>query len=674
MPPFPSLLIANRGEIACRIMKTAKRLGIRTIAVYSDADRNARHVALADEAHGIGPAAAAESYLSIEKIIAAAKRAGASAIHPGYGFLSERAEFAEACAKASIVFVGPPPGAIRSMGLKGEAKALMEKAGVPISPGYHGVRQEADFLREKAYEIGYPVLIKAVAGGGGKGMRRVDKAIEFEAALESAVREATSSFGDGRVLVEKFIQNPRHIEIQVFADSHGNAVSLFERDCSLQRRHQKVIEEAPAPGMNEAVRARMGEAARVAALAVGYVGAGTVEFIVDGSSGLKPDGFYFMEMNTRLQVEHPVTEAIIGHDLVEWQLRVAAGEMLPRLQNELTITGHAVEARLYAEDHENGFLPSTGHLWHLAFPPSTEGEIAHRGLRVDTGVRAGDEVSPYYDPMIAKIIAHGATRDEALDRLSSALQSTYVAGPKTNAAFLRALADHGEFRAGRFDTGFIERHGEALGAVARPPSQEAIAAGVSCLVEAGCEAVDERWRERASAIGDWVSPFDIGDGFQLGGRREVVISVEVDGADQRVEVITDRSGRHVRVNGTQIGAPRLPLMTVESADGVYVLEGGRQCLVRLPDFSAALADTGESADGLIKAPMHGKVTSIFVAAGQPVAKGDKLMVVEAMKMEHALIAAFDGTIGTIHAALGDQVAQGAGLLTVQKSDASTKTG
>ena len=674
MPLFSSLLIANRGEIACRIIKTAKRLGMRTIAVYSQADRHSRHVALADEAHPIGPAAAADSYLSIDKVIAAAKAAGAGAIHPGYGFLSERAEFAEACALAGIVFVGPPPGAIRAMGLKGEAKALMEKAGVPISPGYHGTRQEPDFLREKAYEIGYPVLIKAVAGGGGKGMRRVDKAIEFEAALESAVREATSSFGDGRVLVEKFIQNPRHIEIQVFADSHGNAVSLFERDCSLQRRHQKVIEEAPAPGMSEAVRARMGEAARAAALAVGYVGAGTVEFIVDGSGGVKPDGFYFMEMNTRLQVEHPVTEAIIGHDLVEWQLRVAAGERLPKLQDDLSINGHAVEARLYAEDPENGFLPSTGHLWHLAFPASLEGEVAHRGLRVDTGVRTGDEVSPYYDPMIAKIIAHGATRDEALDRLSSALRETYVAGPKTNAAFLRALADHGEFRAGRFDTAFIERHGEALGAVARPPSREAIATGVSRLIDARCEAVDERWRERASAIGDWVSPFDIGDGFQLGGRREVVMRVEADGVDQRVEVMTDRSGRHVCVGGTLVSTPTLPLMTVESADGVFVLEGGRQCLVRLPDFSVALAHAGEEGDGLIKAPMHGKVTAIFVAPGQAVAKGDKLMVVEAMKMEHALTAAFEGTIGAIHAALGDQVGQGAALLTVHKSKAPAKTG
>ena len=674
MPLFSSLLIANRGEIACRIIKTAKRLGMRTIAVYSQADRHSRHVALADEAHPIGPAAAADSYLAIDKVIAAAKAAGAGAIHPGYGFLSERAEFAEACALAGIVFVGPPPGAIRAMGLKGEAKALMEKAGVPISPGYHGTRQEPDFLREKAYEIGYPVLIKAVAGGGGKGMRRVDKAIEFEAALESAVREATSSFGDGRVLVEKFIQNPRHIEIQVFADSHGNAVSLFERDCSLQRRHQKVIEEAPAPGMSEAVRARMGEAARAAALAVGYVGAGTVEFIVDGSGGVKPDGFYFMEMNTRLQVEHPVTEAIIGHDLVEWQLRVAAGERLPKLQDDLSINGHAVEARLYAEDPENGFLPSTGHLWHLAFPASLEGEVAHRGLRVDTGVRTGDEVSPYYDPMIAKIIAHGATRDEALDRLSSALRETYVAGPKTNAAFLRALADHGEFRAGRFDTAFIERHGEALGAVARPPSREAIATGVSRLIDARCEAVDERWRERASAIGDWVSPFDIGDGFQLGGRREVVMRVEADGVDQRVEVMTDRSGRHVCVGGTLVSTPTLPLMTVESADGVFVLEGGRQCLVRLPDFSVALAHAGEGGDGLIKAPMHGKVTAIFVAPGQAVAKGDKLMVVEAMKMEHALTAAFEGTIGAIHAALGDQVGQGAALLTVHKSKAPTKTG
>src|SRR3954466_5942557 len=420
-----SVLIANRGEIACRIIRTAKRLGMRTIAVFSDADAGALFVKLADEAHPIGPAAASQSYLSIDKIIAAAKRSGAPCIHPGYGFLSERAEFAEACAANGIVFVGPPASAIRAMGLKDAAKALVAQAGVPIVPGYHGSRQEPDFLRQKAYEIGYPVLIKAVAGGGGKGMRRVDKAAEFEAALESAQREAASAFGDPRVLVEKYILSPRHIEMQVFADAHGNVVHLFERDCSLQRRHQKVIEEAPAPGMTPEMREVMGRAAVEAARAVGYVGAGTVEFIADGREGLLPDRFYFMEMNTRLQVEHPVTEAITGLDLVELQFRVASGERLPFRQEDLAIDGHAVEARLYAEDPEKDFLPSTGRLWALEFP---QGE----GIRIETGVEAGAEVTPYYDPMIAKVIAHGTTREEALDKLADALGQTIVAGPKTN--------------------------------------------------------------------------------------------------------------------------------------------------------------------------------------------------------------------------------------------------
>jgi 3-methylcrotonyl-CoA carboxylase alpha subunit len=407
-----SVLIANRGEIACRIIRTAKRLGMRTIAVHSDADARALFVAMADEAHPIGPAAARESYLDIGKIIAAAKASGAACIHPGYGFLSERAEFAEACAANGIVFVGPPASAIRAMGLKDAAKALVAKAGVPVVPGYHGVHQEPEFLRGEAGRIGYPVLIKAVAGGGGKGMRRVESAAEFEAALASAQREGLSAFGDPRVLVEKYVLSPRHVEIQVFADRHGNVVHLFERDCSLQRRHQKVIEEAPAPGITPEMRAVMGKAAVEAARAVGYAGAGTVEFIADGREGLLPDRFWFMEMNTRLQVEHPVTEAITGLDLVELQFRVAAGETLPFGQDDLAIDGHAVEARLYAEDPEKGFLPSTGKLWALQFP-------AGEGVRIDTGVAEGDAVTPFYDPMIAKVIAHGASRDEARRPISA---------------------------------------------------------------------------------------------------------------------------------------------------------------------------------------------------------------------------------------------------------------
>src|ERR671912_1946968 len=474
MEMLDSVLIANRGEIACRIIKTAKRLGMRTIAVYSEADAGALFVQMADEAHLIGPAAARESYLQVDRIIEVAKRTGAASIHPGYGFLSERAEFAEACEANGIVFVGPPASAIRAMGLKDAAKALASQAGVPVVPGYHGSRQEPDFLRQKAYEIGYPVLIKAVAGGGGKGMRRVDKAAEFDAALESAQREAASAFGDPRVLVKKSVLSPRHIEIQVFADKHGNVVHLFERDCSLQRRHQKVIEEAPAPGMTAQMRAAMGKAAVEAARAVGYVSAGTIEFIADGREGLRPDRFYFMEMNTRLQVEHPVTEAITGLDLVELQFRIAAGERLPFGQHELRMDGHAVEARLYAEDPEKGFLPSTGKLWALRFP---DGEA----IRIDTGVKEGDSVTPFYDPMIAKVIAHGATRDEALDKLSDALGKTAVAGPKTNLAFLKGLCDAPEFRAGRFDTGFIDANLGALGAVEQRLDAAAVAAGAARL-------------------------------------------------------------------------------------------------------------------------------------------------------------------------------------------------
>jgi 3-methylcrotonyl-CoA carboxylase alpha subunit len=459
---FASVLIANRGEIAVRIARTARRLGLRTIAVYSQADAGALHVRLADEAHLIGPAPAAESYLAAGRLIDVAKRAGAACIHPGYGFLAENPEFAEACAAAGIVFIGPPPAAIRAMGLKDAAKALMEKAGVPVVPGYHGARQEPKFLREKAYEIGYPVLVKAVAGGGGKGMRRVDKHAEFEAALAGAMREAKSAFGDDRVLVEKYIASPRHIEIQVFGDARGNVIHLNERDCSLQRRHQKVIEEAPAPGMSLGLRAAMGQAAVAAAKAVGYVGAGTVEFIAEASKGLAADRFWFMEMNTRLQVEHPVTEAVTGLDLVEWQFRVASGEPLPLAQGDVPLAGHAVEARLYAEDPEKGFLPSTGRLVALDFP---SGE----GIRVDAGVTAGSDVTPYYDPMIAKLIAHGRNRAEALDRLASALDRTRVAGPRTNLAFLAALVKSDGFRGEQFDTGFIERNLAALKAVPLRP-------------------------------------------------------------------------------------------------------------------------------------------------------------------------------------------------------------
>ena len=522
---FSSVLIANRGEIACRIARTASRLGMRTIAVYSEADANALHVRMCDEAHPIGPAPAQQSYLSIDTLIEVARCARAACVHPGYGFLSENAGFAEACARAGLVFVGPPPAAMRAMGLKDRAKALMEMAGVPIVPGYHGERQEPSFLKQKAYEIGYPLLIKAIAGGGGKGMRRVDKHAEFEAALEAAQREATSAFGEGRVLLEKYIASPRHIEIQVMADTHGNAVHLYERECSLQRRHQKVIEEAPAPGMPSQLRAAMGAAAVKAAKAAGYTGAGTVEFIADGSRALRPDGFWFMEMNTRLQVEHPVTEAVTGLDLVEWQFRVAAGEALPFEQEQIALDGHAIEARLYAEDPERGFLPSVGRLIALELPIG-------EGIRVDTGVEAGSEITAHYDPMIAKLIAHAPTRREALDRLAGAIERTSVAGPRTNTAFLAALCRTEEFRAGSVDTGFIERNISALGLVPQAVDSAAAAAGAARLVELDRERIVRDLNREPDTP---ASPWDVNDAFQLSGRRSQAIPIIVDGEPAQAE-------------------------------------------------------------------------------------------------------------------------------------------
>ena len=523
---FKSVLIANRGEIACRVARTAKRLGLRTIAVYSEADAQALHVRLCDEAHAIGPSPAAQSYLSIDKLLAVAKAAHAECVHPGYGFLAENADFAQMCLEAGVAFVGPPAEAIRAMGLKDRAKALMEKAGVPVVPGYHGDRQDPKFLRQKAYELGYPVLIKPVAGGGGKGMRRVDRHADFDAALEGAQREAKAAFGDSRVLIEKYVSSPRHIELQIFADRQGNVIHLNERDCSLQRRHQKVIEEAPAPGMSPELRAAMGAAAVAAAKAAGYVGAGTVEFIVDGAKGLKPDGFWFMEMNTRLQVEHPVTEAITGLDLVEWQFRIAAGEKLPLAQQQVALDGHAIEARLYAEDPERGFLPSTGRLIALQFPKS-------ESLRVDSGVETGSEVSSFYDPMIAKLIAHAKTRDEALDNLASALEQTIVIGPRSNAGFLAALCRAAEFRKGQFDTGFIERNLADLGAVPKGFDSAAAALGAQTLLA--------RQQDRLAALSESdadqpASPWDEGDAFQLSGRRRLALPILADDQPAVAEV------------------------------------------------------------------------------------------------------------------------------------------
>ena len=616
---FTSLLIANRGEIACRVIRTAKRMGLRTIAVYSDADAGALHVNLADEAVRIGPAPVSESYLRADVILAAAKLTGAAAIHPGYGFLSENAAFAEVCAAAGIVFVGPPPSAIRAMGLKDRAKALMAKAGVAVVPGYLGDDQSTEHLAREAGKIGYPVLIKAVAGGGGKGMRRVDDAKDFAAALEGAQREGQSSFGDARVLIEKYITRPRHIEMQVFGDSHGNVVHLFERDCSLQRRHQKVIEEATAPGMPEAMRKAMGEAAVKAAKAVGYVGAGTIEFIADASDGLHADRFWFMEMNTRLQVEHPVTESITGFDLVEWQLRVAVGEKLPAAQNDIHAKGHAVEARLYAEDPQTGFLPSIGTLQRLKLPDS---------VRVDTGVREGDSVTPFYDPMIAKVIAHAPTRKAALAKLADALSTAQIAGVRTNNAFLIRCLRNPDFIAGNIDTGFIGRHEAALiPHAALPP-------------DILSEAARFVMRENHAASDD---PWNVQDSFRLSGRSEQSVNFIVD--DKRLAV--------------PLPAPAGQADAVRLSNGdVAVMKDGETFMVHQYDpFTAA--DAAGGASDRIVSPMPGKIIQLHVKVGDAVKKGQPLAVLEAMKMEHTLSAPVDAKVASVEVAQGDQVADGA---------------
>jgi 3-methylcrotonyl-CoA carboxylase alpha subunit len=646
---FNSVLIANRGEIACRIARTAHRLGLRTIAIYSQADAGALHVRVCDEAYEIGPPPTAESYLRIDKLIAVATATRTQCVHPGYGFLSENAEFAQGCLDAGIAFVGPPPAAIRTMGLKDRAKALMEKAGVPVVPGFHGEMQEPKFLKQKAYEIGYPVLIKAVAGGGGKGMRRVDRHADFDEALASAQREAKSAFGDARVLIEKYVTSPRHIEMQIFADRHGNAIHLNERDCSLQRRHQKVIEEAPAPGMSPELRAAMGKAAVVAAKAAAYEGAGTIEFIADGSAGLKAGAFWFMEMNTRLQVEHPVTEAITGLDLVEWQFRIAAGEKLPLTQDQVPLQGHAVEARLYAEDPERGFLPSTGTLLALTLPSGD-------GLRVDAGVEKGSDITPYYDPLIAKVIAQGANRAEALDRLGAALERTIVAGPRSNIGFLTALCRAPEFRSGKFDTGFIDRHLGALGATPQALDKAAAALGSQKLLE--------RERIRIATAADTEvapSPWDAADGFQLAGQRRLALPIVVEGENQVAEVAYAGGGPTISVGGVP---PAGDATVIDAADAVYVLRQGRQTKVALRDLSIDEAgDHGKG--GLVRAPMHGKVLSILVETGAKVVRGQRLAIIEAMKMEHTLTAPIDGVVADIAAIANAQVPEGARLMLIE---------
>lgn len=640
---FNKILIANRGEIACRVIDSCRRLGVATVAVYSDADRAARHVAMADEAVHLGGPAPADSYLKGDAIIEAARKTGAQAIHPGYGFLSENPDFVDAVEAAGLVFIGPSASAIRAMGLKDAAKALMEKAGVPVVPGYHGDNQDAAYLEQQATKIGYPVLIKAVAGGGGKGMRRVDDPKDFADALESARSEAKNAFGNPDVLIEKYVLQPRHIEVQVFGDGH-RAVYLFERDCSLQRRHQKVIEEAPAPGMTEDMRKIMGAAATRAAEAIGYKGAGTIEFIVDGSDGLKPDRFWFMEMNTRLQVEHPVTEAITGVDLVEWQLRVASGEPLPAKQEDLTIHGHAFESRLYAEDVPAGFLPATGRLAHLNFPDHA---------RIETGVRQGDTISPWYDPMIAKIITHGATRAIALRAMEAALVDTEVAGSVTNLDFLIALTRHEGFRQGQVDTGLIARDLDAL--VASSEAEGAARAlavvGLAGLADPSVRGGATLWQPLRRTI--------VWDGGQA------LLEVLGPGA---ARVTLDGAAHEVRWQGDRWWVDdALRRNRIVSHDaGVSVFGGRTVHLVPLDPLARDSAAAGGAA--LTLSPMPGLVKSVHVEAGQAVKAGDRLAVLEAMKMEHSLTAARDGIVAEVLAKAGDQVEAGAPLIRLEEEE------
>ena len=665
---FKKILIANRGEIACRVMATARKLGVKTVAVYSDADADSKHVAMADEAMHIGPPAVAESYLQAERIIDACKKTGAEAIHPGYGFLSENPEFVELIEAAGLVFIGPPASAIKAMGLKDAAKALMVEAGVPVVPGYHGENQDPDFLAAEADKIGYPVLIKARAGGGGKGMRLVEDPTGFKAGLEGAQREGQASFGDPACLIEKYITQPRHIEIQVFGDGHGNAIHLFERDCSLQRRHQKVIEEAPAPDMPDSVRAAMGKAAVDAAKAIGYQGAGTVEFIVDGSGPLREDGFWFMEMNTRLQVEHPVSEAITGLDFVEMQLRVASGEPLPVVQEDLEIDGWSFEARVYAEDVPKGFLPATGTLDHLSFPKGTAFEAGP--VRIDSGVRPGDEISPWYDPMIAKVIVHGPTREAALNMLTAALAECQVAGSVTNLEFLGALSQHEGFAKGDVDTGLIARDLKALTTQsATPPEVLALAAigGLGLLSAAqGSDAWDRLsgWRHWTEAK-QYVA-LETGDSrlelrvTSLGKGRH---QVQGDGFEVTLDVSAG-CGSTLTVNA---GGHRFRADVVVHDATVSIFMEGRTYGFNLPD-SLAGAESDQAGGDAIIAPMPGLVKVVSTQVGAQVSKGDALLVLEAMKMEHTLTAPRDGVVAEVLAAVDDQVTDGTLLLALEPED------
>ncbi|HEY8024797.1 MAG TPA: acetyl/propionyl/methylcrotonyl-CoA carboxylase subunit alpha [Burkholderiaceae bacterium] len=669
---FTKILIANRGEIACRVAATARRMGIKTVAVYSEADTSAKHVAVCDEAVLIGPAPAKESYLRADKIIEVALATGAQAIHPGYGFLSENEAFAEACAKVGLVFIGPPASAIRAMGSKSAAKSLMETAKVPLVPGYHGDNQDADFLHKQADQIGYPVLLKASAGGGGKGMRIVEKSADFKDALASCKREAINSFGDDKVLAEKYLTRPRHIEIQVFADTHGECVYLFERDCSVQRRHQKVLEEAPAPGMTAERRAAMGEAAVAAAKAVGYVGAGTVEFIAnqDGS-------FYFMEMNTRLQVEHPVTEMITGTDLVEWQLRVAAGQPLPLKQSELTINGHALEARIYAENPEKGFLPSIGTLRHMHTPNAVTFRLGDAGhapaaVRIDSGVRQGDAISPFYDPMIAKLIVWGADRKQALARMAQALSEYQIVGLASNIAFLQRLIGSEAFAGADLDTGLIERNHDTL----FPPVPEP---GLPVLALAAAAALDAERAQGGAAADPWASSH----GWRMNSAMRRVLDFSSEEQHFPVTVtylaqgwtlashgahvnmmLAERHGSHLSV---KLGDQTVQGNVVRDGEAIHVFHAGSHSVFTCAD-PLAHAGEAESEGGRLTAPMPGKIVAVLVSAGEAVEKGKPLLIMEAMKMEHTIAAPHAGTVSELLYAVGDQVAEGAQLLAFEAGE------
>jgi len=662
---FEKILIANRGEIACRVAATARRLGVRTVAVHSDADADARHVRACDEAYRLGPAPARESYLRGDAILEIATRCGAQAIHPGYGFLSENEGFAQACADAGVVFVGPPPSAISAMGLKAESKRLMASAGVPLVPGYHGTDQSPALLKAEAAKIGFPVLIKASAGGGGKGMRIVRSADEFDAALVSCQREAASSFGNDAVLVERYATKPRHVEIQVFCDAHGGALYLFERDCSVQRRHQKVIEEAPAPGLPDATRRAMGEAAVAAARAVGYVGAGTVEFILDASGA-----FYFMEMNTRLQVEHPVTEMITGLDLVEWQLRVASGERLPLSQSQLRANGHAIEARIYAENPDRGFLPSIGTLVHLRTPPAVAFTVgADAGgrpaaVRIDAGVGEGDAITPHYDPMIAKLIVWGESRAQAVARMREALARFEAAGPSTNVDFLGRLLRCRAFVEADLDTALIERERDALAPPAAAPGLDALAAAAAAVLTT----------EAVTAAAD---PWSITDGFRVGGPLVRTLTFTHGEAAHPVRVEYGAGGWTVhagdastRLSGLRREGSRITGRVGTARLDASVALDGESLHLFLPDahwqlgWAPPLAHAGDDEDegGSLAAPMPGKVIALLVEPGAKVRRGQPLLVMEAMKMEHTIAAPGDGVVERLLYRVGDQVAEGAPLV------------